>query len=201
MCWEERQELTEMLLFCFLQPWRSTSWRETPRWWPTGVTEFCTRSSAAGSLQSSAQDRGSSTLAAPPAKSSVSVSAAWGALTSGDALVTTLALDLVVAPPRSIQFVFRWSVNALILPVFAVYDVLTGAVVSKLCGHDACVRDVSWHPYEDNIVSSSVSVNVSTSTAGQHRPPYWRCCAPITLFIVPCVILTRAVAEAVLVTL
>uniref|UniRef100_H3CIH1 DDB1- and CUL4-associated factor 11 n=1 Tax=Tetraodon nigroviridis TaxID=99883 RepID=H3CIH1_TETNG len=36
-----------------------------------------------------------------------------------------------------------------------IYDVLTGAVVSKLCGHDACVRDVSWHPYEDNIVSSS----------------------------------------------
>uniref|UniRef100_A0A3Q3WDV5 DDB1- and CUL4-associated factor 11 n=1 Tax=Mola mola TaxID=94237 RepID=A0A3Q3WDV5_MOLML len=36
-----------------------------------------------------------------------------------------------------------------------IYDVLTGAVVSRLSGHDACVRDVSWHPYEDNIVSSS----------------------------------------------
>ncbi|KAG8009371.1 DDB1-and CUL4-associated factor 11 [Nibea albiflora] len=36
-----------------------------------------------------------------------------------------------------------------------VYDVLTGGVVSRLSGHDACVRDVSWHPYEDNIVSSS----------------------------------------------
>uniref|UniRef100_A0A674MIZ7 Ddb1 and cul4 associated factor 11 n=1 Tax=Takifugu rubripes TaxID=31033 RepID=A0A674MIZ7_TAKRU len=36
-----------------------------------------------------------------------------------------------------------------------IYDVLTGAVVSKLSGHDACVRDVSWHPYEDTIVSSS----------------------------------------------
>lgn len=46
--------------------------------------------------------------------------------------------------------------------VFAVYDVLTGAVVSKLCGHDACVRDVSWHPYEDNIVSSSVSAKLHT---------------------------------------
>lgn len=52
------------------------------------------------------------------------------------------------------------------LCIFAVYDVLTGAVVSKLSGHDACVRDVSWHPYEDNIVSSSVSVNVYTFTAG-----------------------------------
>uniref|UniRef100_A0A8D0A6F9 Ddb1 and cul4 associated factor 11 n=1 Tax=Sander lucioperca TaxID=283035 RepID=A0A8D0A6F9_SANLU len=36
-----------------------------------------------------------------------------------------------------------------------IYDVLTGSVVSRLSGHDACVRDVSWHPYEDNIVSSS----------------------------------------------
>lgn len=38
-----------------------------------------------------------------------------------------------------------------------VYDVLTGAVVSKLLGHGACVRDVTWHPYEDIIISSSVS--------------------------------------------
>ncbi|XP_034027143.1 DDB1- and CUL4-associated factor 11 [Thalassophryne amazonica] len=36
-----------------------------------------------------------------------------------------------------------------------IYDVLTGSVISKLSGHDACVRDVSWHPYEDNIISSS----------------------------------------------
>ncbi|XP_029935219.1 DDB1- and CUL4-associated factor 11 [Myripristis murdjan] len=36
-----------------------------------------------------------------------------------------------------------------------IYDVLTGTVVARLSGHDACVRDVSWHPYEDNIVSSS----------------------------------------------
>lgn len=27
--------------------------------------------------------------------------------------------------------------------------------------HDACVRDVSWHPYENKIVSSSVSTSVS----------------------------------------
>ncbi|XP_013880714.1 DDB1- and CUL4-associated factor 11 [Austrofundulus limnaeus] len=36
-----------------------------------------------------------------------------------------------------------------------VYEVLTGKVVTKLSGHDACVRDVSWHPYEDKIISSS----------------------------------------------
>ncbi|XP_031559643.1 DDB1- and CUL4-associated factor 11-like isoform X2 [Actinia tenebrosa] len=36
-----------------------------------------------------------------------------------------------------------------------IYDILTGKMVSKLRGHDACVRDVSWHPYENKIVSSS----------------------------------------------
>ncbi|XP_061777876.1 DDB1- and CUL4-associated factor 11 isoform X1 [Nerophis ophidion] len=36
-----------------------------------------------------------------------------------------------------------------------VYDVLTGNVVTRLSGHDACVRDITWHPYEDNIISSS----------------------------------------------
>ncbi|XP_023182156.1 DDB1- and CUL4-associated factor 11 isoform X1 [Xiphophorus maculatus] len=36
-----------------------------------------------------------------------------------------------------------------------IYDVLTGMVVSRLSGHDACVRDVSWHPYDDKIISSS----------------------------------------------
>uniref|UniRef100_A0A3Q3GQ37 DDB1- and CUL4-associated factor 11 n=1 Tax=Kryptolebias marmoratus TaxID=37003 RepID=A0A3Q3GQ37_KRYMA len=36
-----------------------------------------------------------------------------------------------------------------------IYDVLTGVVVTRLSGHDACVRDVSWHPYEDRIISSS----------------------------------------------
>lgn len=36
-----------------------------------------------------------------------------------------------------------------------IYEVLTGRVVSKMKEHDACVRDVSWHPYQDNIISSS----------------------------------------------
>ncbi|XP_012708832.2 DDB1- and CUL4-associated factor 11 [Fundulus heteroclitus] len=36
-----------------------------------------------------------------------------------------------------------------------IYDVLSGKVVSRLSGHDACVRDVSWHPYDDKIISSS----------------------------------------------
>ncbi|KAJ8406980.1 hypothetical protein AAFF_G00292560 [Aldrovandia affinis] len=36
-----------------------------------------------------------------------------------------------------------------------IYDVLTGGVVSKLSEHNACVRDVSWHPYKDYIISSS----------------------------------------------
>lgn len=40
----------------------------------------------------------------------------------------------------------------------SVYEVLTGQIVQKLKGHAACVRDVSWHPYENNLVSSSVSI-------------------------------------------
>lgn len=36
-----------------------------------------------------------------------------------------------------------------------VYDLLTGKIVSKLNGHRACVRDVSWHPYENILVSTS----------------------------------------------
>ncbi|KAJ8268047.1 hypothetical protein COCON_G00132190 [Conger conger] len=36
-----------------------------------------------------------------------------------------------------------------------IYDVLTGRVVSRLSAHRACVRDVSWHPYQDRIISSS----------------------------------------------
>ena len=40
-----------------------------------------------------------------------------------------------------------------------VYDVLTGEIVTKLKGHHKqCVRDVSWHPYENIIMSSSVSI-------------------------------------------
>ncbi|XP_077591807.1 DDB1- and CUL4-associated factor 11 isoform X2 [Stigmatopora nigra] len=41
-----------------------------------------------------------------------------------------------------------------------IYDVLTGAVVSKLLSHGACVRDISWHPYDDIIISSSWDCSV-----------------------------------------
>ncbi|XP_035212126.1 DDB1- and CUL4-associated factor 11-like isoform X2 [Stegodyphus dumicola] len=36
-----------------------------------------------------------------------------------------------------------------------VYDVLTGKIKSILSGHSGCVRDVSWHPYRNEIMSSS----------------------------------------------
>ncbi|KAI0217277.1 DDB1- and CUL4-associated factor 11 [Lamellibrachia satsuma] len=36
-----------------------------------------------------------------------------------------------------------------------IYDILTGRVVSRLDGHRACVRDVSWHPYDHRLVSTS----------------------------------------------
>lgn len=46
-----------------------------------------------------------------------------------------------------------------------VYDVLTASVVTRLSDHDACVRDVSWRPYQD-IISSSISLCYSA-------PLYW----------------------------
>ncbi|XP_065270226.1 DDB1- and CUL4-associated factor 11 [Emys orbicularis] len=36
-----------------------------------------------------------------------------------------------------------------------VYDLLSGQIIKKLTSHKACVRDVSWHPYQEKIVSSS----------------------------------------------
>lgn len=36
-----------------------------------------------------------------------------------------------------------------------IYDTLTGNIVRRLEGHRQCVRDVSWHPYENNIVTTS----------------------------------------------
>lgn len=36
-----------------------------------------------------------------------------------------------------------------------VYDALTGEIVRELSGHRSCVRDVSWHPFQPEIISSS----------------------------------------------
>lgn len=36
-----------------------------------------------------------------------------------------------------------------------IYDALTGQIVSKHAGHGSTVRDVSWHPYQSEIVSTS----------------------------------------------
>jgi WD repeat-containing protein 23 len=44
-----------------------------------------------------------------------------------------------------------------------IYDILTGKMVKSLKGHRSCVRDVSWHPYNPEIVSSSVSSIIPSS--------------------------------------
>ncbi|NP_001080744.1 DDB1 and CUL4 associated factor 11 L homeolog [Xenopus laevis] len=41
-----------------------------------------------------------------------------------------------------------------------VYDLLTGQIVKKLTNHKACVRDVSWHPCDNKLVSSSWDGNL-----------------------------------------
>ena len=42
----------------------------------------------------------------------------------------------------------------------SVYDTLTGKIVRNLEGHRSCVRDVSWHPYDNTIISTSVRRSV-----------------------------------------
>lgn len=36
-----------------------------------------------------------------------------------------------------------------------IYDIITGEIVSRSSEHQECVRDVTWHPYQPMIVSSS----------------------------------------------
>ena len=57
--------------------------------------------------------------------------------------------------------------NALRDSAFSVYDSLTGEVVRRLQGHKSCVRDVSWHPYQPEILSSSVSTEYPKAKLGQ----------------------------------
>ncbi|XP_049827954.1 DDB1- and CUL4-associated factor 11 isoform X2 [Schistocerca gregaria] len=45
-----------------------------------------------------------------------------------------------------------------------IYDVLTGRIESKLAGHRGCVRDVSWHPYRQEIMSTSWDGSVAQWT-------------------------------------
>jgi len=41
-----------------------------------------------------------------------------------------------------------------------IYDLLTGQIVKELAGHQGVVRDVSWHPYRPEIISSSWDFSV-----------------------------------------
>jgi len=41
-----------------------------------------------------------------------------------------------------------------------IYDLLTGQIVKELAGHQGVVRDVSWHPYRQEIISSSWDFSV-----------------------------------------
>ncbi|XP_069113870.1 DDB1- and CUL4-associated factor 11-like [Argopecten irradians] len=51
-----------------------------------------------------------------------------------------------------------------------VYDLLTGKIVAKLSGHNTCVRDVSWHPYENIIMSTSWDSSVAKWTYKYQDP-------------------------------
>uniref|UniRef100_A0A673XIP8 Ddb1 and cul4 associated factor 11 n=1 Tax=Salmo trutta TaxID=8032 RepID=A0A673XIP8_SALTR len=53
--------------------------------------------------------------------------------------------------------------------LYIFYDVLMASIVTRLSDHYACVRDVSWRPYQD-IISSSVSLlGRSSVCVWEHR--------------------------------
>lgn len=54
----------------------------------------------------------------------------------------------------------RYIVTGCAFGRIVIYDVLTGNIVLKLRGHSSCVRDVSWHPYRPEIISSSWDFSV-----------------------------------------
>lgn len=67
----------------------------------------------------------------------------------------------------NVAYIIKKKRNASISGLIAqfsilVYDLLTGKIARILYGHSACVRDVSWHPTDPHIISSSVSKNYST---------------------------------------
>lgn len=49
---------------------------------------------------------------------------------------------------------------------FAVYDVLTGKMVYTVRGHKDIVRDVSWHPQRNEILTSSWDFKVNLNYRG-----------------------------------
>lgn len=50
-----------------------------------------------------------------------------------------------------------------------IYDTLTGEIVKELQGHKSCVRDVSWHPYQPEILSSSWDFTVAKWTYSEDQ--------------------------------
>ncbi|XP_018357559.1 PREDICTED: DDB1- and CUL4-associated factor 11, partial [Trachymyrmex cornetzi] len=61
-----------------------------------------------------------------------------------------------------------------------IYDLLTGRIVHKVKGHLGCVRDVSWHPFDHNFITSSWDGKISkweyceNYNANDYEPPLLR---------------------------
>ena len=52
-----------------------------------------------------------------------------------------------------------------------VYDVLTGKIANTIKGHADIVRDVAWHPYRTEILSSSWDSTVNLNIYRQPQEP------------------------------
>ncbi|XP_011064716.1 PREDICTED: DDB1- and CUL4-associated factor 11 isoform X1 [Acromyrmex echinatior] len=61
-----------------------------------------------------------------------------------------------------------------------IYDLLTGKIVHKAKGHLGCVRDVSWHPFDHNFITSSWDGKIckwkycEDYNANEYEPPLLR---------------------------
>ncbi|KYM93583.1 DDB1- and CUL4-associated factor 11 [Cyphomyrmex costatus] len=61
-----------------------------------------------------------------------------------------------------------------------IYDLLTGKIVRKVKGHLGCIRDVSWHPFDHNLITSSWDGKISkweyseSYDANEYEPPLLR---------------------------
>lgn len=121
-------------LLCVQMQWPAVRprYREIRAWWRTGAIECCVLWFAAVSAQPLVLVNATSTVVAETAKFTV------------EFVVNTL---YVLSEPRITNIIF----------VITVYDVLTGVPVVVLTGHSDCVRDVSWHPYSNEIIDSAVT--------------------------------------------
>lgn len=83
-------------------------------------------------------------------------------------LQTLIRCNFSPAKTTGQQYAYTGSADGSVF----IYDLLTGEIVNKLLGHQSIVRDVSWHPEQPLLISSSWdhSVRAWTYSSSSHLP-------------------------------